>query len=136
MSNISKIAENLQTIKQHFDYEASHDIDKIITTYTDDVIWEAPARHFKVSGKKQVAAHYRALFATLKDVSAELFTQFATEDYVFDDRLMQFTIITSENIWSAQMGDTIKQRLVHLFEMRDGKISKETAYELWEIVKK
>ncbi|WP_133128440.1 nuclear transport factor 2 family protein [Legionella nagasakiensis] len=136
MSNASKISENLQTIKQHFDYEASNDIDKVITTYTEDVVWEAPARHFKVSGKEQVAAHYRALFATLKDVSAEIFTQFATEDYVFDDRLMQFTITASENIWSAQIGDTVKQRLVHLFEMRDGKISKETAYELWEIVKK
>lgn len=129
-----KPTKNLETVQHHFAYEAANDIEKVITTYTDDVIWEAPARDFIISGKTEVAKHYQALFASITDVSAEILRQFAVENYVFDDRIMTFAACKKDNIWSAKIGDRIQQRLVHLFEIRESKICREIAYEMWKIL--
>ena len=51
--------KNLATIQKHFDYEAAREIDLIATTYADDIVWEAPARHVCISGKAEVIKNYQ-----------------------------------------------------------------------------
>jgi len=75
-----------------------------------------------------VAKFYRELWAKMKDVKFEPLQRFATENRVVDDSLVTFEVVR-DGCWPHfSNGQKIETRRVHIFEMRDGKISKEIAY--------
>ena len=41
--NEERIAQNLAAVVNHFHSEALNDVEAALSTFTDDVIWEAPA---------------------------------------------------------------------------------------------
>ena len=122
------IAANLAVIEAHFGSEASGRIDAAIELYTDDIVWEAPARNLVIKGKEQVAANYREIFSVLKDVEFHTLDRFATEDRVVDDSVVTFEV-AREGFIPLPLGTKGEMRLTHIFEMRDGKISKEIGIE-------
>ena len=66
----------------------------------------------------------------MEDVEFETLQRFATEDRVVDDSVVRFRL-TGEGYLPLQPGAQVEMRLVHIFEMRDGLISKEIGYEMW-----
>lgn len=128
-----RIAENLACVDGHFHSEAANDVEAALKLYTDDVIFEAAAlnglnRSF--SGKEAVAKFYRELWATMRDVKFQFLQRFATEDRVVDESLVTFEVVR-DGCWSHfAAGEKIEMRLVHLFEMRDGLISKEIGFDM------
>ena len=125
--NESMVAANLAAVEAHFHSEASNEVDKALELYTDDVVWEAPARKLILKGKQAVADNYRKMFAVMRDVEFRNLQRFATEDRVFDDSIVSFTL-TGPGFLPLSVG---QMRLVHLFEMRAGKIAREVGYEMW-----
>ena len=123
-----RIAANLATVEAHFGSEVSGRVEAAIELYTDDVVWEAPSRNLVFKGKAAVAANYREIFSVLKNVEFHKLDRFATEDRVVDD-----SIVTSEvardGFIPLPLGTRGEMRLTHIFEMRDGKISKEIGIE-------
>lgn len=78
-------AQNLKVVESHFHSEAVNEVEAALETFTDDIVWEAPApnglnRSF--SGKEAVAKNYRELFASMRDVKFQFLQRFATEDRV------------------------------------------------------
>jgi ketosteroid isomerase-like protein len=128
-----RIAQNLTCVDAHFHSEAENDIEAALELYTDDIIFEAGAlnglnRSF--SGKQAVAKFYRELWATMRDVKFQPLQRFATEDRVVDDSLASFEVVR-DGCWPHfSTGQNIEMRLVHIFEMRDGKISKEIVFDM------
>lgn len=127
-----RIVQNLTAVENHFHSEALNEVEAALETFTDDIVWEAPApnglnRVF--SGKQAVVENYRALFASMKDVQFQFLQRFATEDRVVDDSLVSFTV-AKDGYWHFPVGSRIEMRLVHIFEMRDGKISKEIVFDM------
>ena len=122
------IAANLAVIEAHFGSEASGRIDAAIDLYTDDIVWEAPARNLVIRGKEAVAANYREIFSVLKDVEFHTLDRFATEDRVVDDSIVTFEV-ARDGFIPLPLGTKGEMRLSHIFEMRDGKISKEIGIE-------
>jgi ketosteroid isomerase-like protein len=128
-----RIAQNLACVAGHFHSEAVNDVEGALLLYTDDIIFEAPAlnglnRSF--SGKEAVAKFYRELWATMRDVKFQFLQRFATEDRVVDDSLVTFEVVR-DGCWPYfSVGQKIEMRLVHIFEMRDGKISKEIVFDM------
>jgi ketosteroid isomerase-like protein len=119
-------------VEAHFHSEATNEVEAALELYTDDIVWEAPApnglnRVF--SGKEAVARNYRDLFATMREVNFTHVQRFATEDRVVDDSLVTFEIV-QDGYWYFPVGSHIEVRLVHIFEMRDGKIAKEIVFEM------
>jgi ketosteroid isomerase-like protein len=55
--------------------------------------------------------------------------RFATEDRVVDDSLVTFEVIR-DGYWHFPVGSKVEMRLVHIFEMRDGKIARELVYDM------
>ena len=47
-----------------------------------------------------------------------------------DDSVVRFRL-TGEGYLPLSPGTQVEMRLVHIFEMRDGLISKEIGYEMW-----
>ena len=122
------IAANLAVIEAHFGSEASGRIDAAIELYTDDIVWEAPARSLVIKGKEAVAANYREIFSVLKDVEFHTLDRFATEVRVVDDSVVTFEV-AKDGFIPLPLGTKGEMRLTHIFEMRDGKISKEIGIE-------
>ncbi len=124
------IAANLATVEAHFHSEAANEVDEALKLYTDDIVWEAPARNMIFQGKEDVGNNYRKIFASIRDVEFRNLQRFATEDRVVDDSILTF-VITQEGFLPLPVGQEVEMRLAHIFEMRGGKISKEIAYEMW-----
>jgi ketosteroid isomerase-like protein len=128
--NEETMAANLATVEAHFHSEAANEVDEALKLYTDDIVWEAPARNLIFQGKEDVGNNYRKIFASIRDVEFRNLQRFATEDRVVDDSILTF-VITQEGFLPLPVGQEVEMRLAHIFEMRDGKISKEIAYEMW-----
>ena len=126
--NEEAISANLAIVEAHFGSEATGRIDDAIALYTDDVVWEAPSRNLVIEGKEAVAANYREIFSVLKNVEFHTKDRFATEDRVVDDSVVTFEV-AKEGFVPFPVGTKCEMRLTHIFEMRDGKISKEIAIE-------
>ena len=122
------IAANLATVEAHFGSEASGRVEAAVELYTDDVVWEATSRELVLKGKAAVAANYREMFSGFKDVEFHTLDRFATEERVVDDSYITFEV-TKEGFIPLPIGTKCEMRLTHIFEMRDGKISKEIAIE-------
>lgn len=128
-----RTAQNLACVESHFHSEAVNDVEAALELYTDDIVFEAAAlnglnRSF--SGKQAVAKFYRELWATMKDVKFHALQRFATEDRVVDDSFVTFEVVR-DGCWPHfSTGQKIEMRLVHIFEMRDGKIAKEIVFDM------
>jgi len=127
-----RIARNLACVETHFHSEAVDEVEAALHLYTDDIVWDAPAlngldRSF--SGKEAVAENYRALFAAMRNVRFEPLQRFATEDRVVDDSIVTFEIARA-GYWPWPADTKVEMRLVHIFEMRDGKIARELVFDM------
>ena len=127
--NKERIAQNLAAVENHFHSEALGDVEAALETFTDDVVWEAPApnglnRSF--TGKEAVGSNYQQLWASMRNVNFQPLQRFATEDRVVDDSNVTFEV-AKDGYWHFPVGSQVEMRLVHIFEMRDGKIAREDA---------
>ena len=131
------IAENLAAVENHFHSEAANEVEAALETFTDDIVWEAPApnglnRSFR--GKDAVAANYRELFESMREIEFQPLQRFATEDRVVDDSLVTFEV-AKDGYWHFAVGSRVEMRLVHIFEMRDGKIAREIVFDMGAVRK-
>ena len=128
----NRIAQNLACVEKHFHSEAENEVAAALELYTDDIVWEAPALNGlnrSYSGKDQVAKNYHELWASMRDVQFTFLQRFATDDRVVDDSRVTFEVIR-DGYWHFPVGSKVEMRLVHIFEMRDGKIARELVYDM------
>jgi ketosteroid isomerase-like protein len=133
-SRESLIQANLKAVESHFHNEALNEIEKACELYTEDIIWEAPARGLLFRNKQDVIENYRKMFASATDVEFRPLQRFATEDRVVDDSVARFKVIGPYSV-PVPIGSEVEMRLLHIFEMRDGRIAKEIAFEMWKVLK-
>jgi ketosteroid isomerase-like protein len=133
--NPDPVARNLAAVENHFHSEAQNEVDAALRLYTDDIVWDAPALNGlnrRFSGKEAVAENYQRLWASMRNVKFQLLQRFATEDRVVDDSFVTFEV-AKDGYWHFPLGSHIEMRLVHIFEMRDGKISKEIVFDMGRV---
>ena len=125
------VARNLLVVQAHFHNENPDDVDKAIGLYADTIVWEAPCRGQVYTNPVDVKAAYLGIFRSIKYNKTTTLRRFATETSVFDDQIADVEIIGDEmpNL-RFPIGTRVNARLVHCFEMRDGKIVREIAYEM------
>ncbi len=125
------IARNLSVVQAHFHNENPDDVDKAIALYANNIVWEAPCRGQVYTDPLEVKAAYLGIFQTIKYNKTTALRRFATETSVFDDQLADVEVVGNEmpNL-RFPIGTRLNARLVHCFEMRDGKIVREIAYEM------
>ncbi len=125
------VARNLRVVEAHFHNENPDDVDKAIALYADAIVWEAPFRGQVYTDPAEVKEAYLGIFRTIKYNKTTALRRFATETSVFDDQLADVEVVGEEmpNLHFPP-GSRLSARLIHCFEMRDGKITREIAYEL------
>ncbi len=126
------VTENLAVVEQHFESEARGEFDEAVALYTDDVVWEAPARQVLLHGKRAAAENYRKMFGSMVELKPTILRRFATEERVVDDSILRFRL-AGDGVHNAPVpvGSDVELRQVHIFEMRDRRISRELVYEMW-----
>jgi len=126
------ITRNMRVVDAHFHNEMPETVEKAIALYADTITWEAPTRGVVLKDSRAVLEAYRGIFRTVSWRSAIPLRRFATEQFVFDDQIHHLTVIGEEmpNL-PYPKGTDMSVRLAHVFEMKDGKIVREIAYEMW-----
>jgi len=125
------IAHNLRVVEAHFHNENPDDVDKAIALYGPGIVWEAPFRGQVYTDPAEVKKAYLDIFRTVQFNRTTTLRRFATEQFVFDDQIADLTVVGDgmPNLGFSP-GDRLSMRLVHCFEMADGKIVREIAYEM------
>lgn len=126
------IARNLAAVDVHFHNENADSIDLAVSVYTDDIVWEVPARGLVHRNRETVKQEYLRIFGSMNVHKITNLHRFATEEWVFDDSIFEFTV-TGDGFRNAPVepGTRVSVRLVHAFQCRDGKICRENGYEIW-----
>jgi ketosteroid isomerase-like protein len=126
------IARNLEAVEQHFHNETAEGIDLAVGVYTDDIIWEVPARGLVHRDREAVKQEYLRIFDSMLVHKITNLHRFATEEWVFDDSIFDITV-TGDGFTNCPFpaGTRVSMRLIHAFQLRDGKICRENGYELW-----
>ncbi len=126
------IAANLAAVEAHFHTEATGEIDRALELYTDDIVWESPARSLFLRGKEATGAMYRRMFESFRVEEFHRLERFATEDRVVDDSVAT-VVLAGDGVVNAPVpvGSKVEIRLLHVFEMRAGKIARELVFETW-----
>ena len=129
------IDANLAAVEAHFHTEATGEIEKALELYTDDIVWESPARRLVFRGKEATGAMYRRMFESFQVEEFRQLQRFATEDRVVDDSVARILVVGDGVINSpVPVGTKVEIRLLHVFEMRAGKISRELVFENWRVI--
>lgn len=126
------VARNIAAVQEHFHNENPDSVEKAVALYTDDITWEIPARGLLLTNRDDVVAAYRNIFKSVVFDKVYHLRQFATEKYVVDDQVAYVDKVGDfMPNHDFPVGAKLSCRLLHIFEMRDGRISREIAYELW-----
>lgn len=127
-----KVRRALDVVEMHLQEENPDRIDECIRLYTDDAVWEAPARKVSYQGRDTIKKMYLRVFNNVVDFEFAPVERWATPDRVFDDCFASFKITGDafENC-PYPVRTKVHMRLIHNFHIRDGLISREIGYEVW-----
>lgn len=115
-------------IEDHFRREADGDVEGTLTTLTDDVVHDVvgdPAG--ELHGPGAVAQRYGHLFSNVKGERADVKHRLYGENFVVDDKIWTARV-TGEFMGIPGHGRRISIRVLHVFEFRDGLISRENVW--------
>ena len=131
MTDEEVAALNLKVVEAHFHNETPESVDKAIALYGPGVVWEAPNRGMVYDDPAEVKKGYIGIFNTVHWNRSTNLRRYATRDIVVDDQIADLTVVGEEmpNL-GFKPGDRISMRLVHIFEMKNGQIMREIAYEM------
>lgn len=76
-----------------------------------------------------------ASLEAIRQGGAEIGTQRSTQAVVYHqllDSIVGFEV-AEDGYWHFPLGGTVEMRLVHIFEMRDGTIARETAFDMGRV---
>lgn len=105
-----RVAKNLAVVENHFHSEWLSDVEKALETFTDDVVWDAPAPNglnWSFAGKEAAGNNYRRLRGAMRNVKFQQVQRFATEDRVVDDSIITFEVLKDGYFNLCQLNEGI-----------------------------
>ena len=129
-----RTAYAMDLIDRHLHEENPEQIDACMRLYTEDAVWEAPSRGVRYVGQQEIKKNYLGVFEAAEGIEFHQVERFGTPDRVVDDMWVTFRIRGPgfENC-PYPVGTYVKMRLVHIFEIRDGLIARESGFEGWTV---
>ncbi len=115
-------------VSRHLRAEEAGDVEEAIAVYTDDIEHDvvgfpgSPSR-----GKKGARTFYEELTANFRTEGEEVLHRFLTDDSMILEQIMTGTVIGSM-LGLPGHGRRISFRILHVFEFRDGLISRENIW--------
>jgi steroid delta-isomerase-like uncharacterized protein len=115
-------------IDRHFAAENAHDVDATLATYTDDILWDDvthPRSPFR--GKQAVAEAYGGILDAIPDLELRSVWRFECGSHVVDESILSGHVV-GDFAGIPGGGAPVSFRLLHVFDIKDGLISRENAW--------
>ena len=118
-----------RAVNEHFGYEAADDLDGVMASLADDVEHEiVPSPVGAQTDKAGIRAYYATLFKALKGDGVTPIKRYYGEDFLIDETLWNGEIFDGGPFLCDGRSGKASFRLLHIFEFRDDKISREQAW--------
>jgi steroid delta-isomerase-like uncharacterized protein len=121
-------SEMFDLIARHLRAEGAGDVDGAIAVYTDDIVHDVVGYPGSPThGKAGARAFYEDLTANFRTEGEEVLHRFATDNAVILDQVMTGLVVGSM-LGMPGNGRWISFRILHVFEFRDGLVSRENVW--------
>jgi ketosteroid isomerase-like protein len=84
----------LDLVGMHLEEENPERIDECIKLYTEDAVWETPARAVTYTGRQRIKEMYLRIFNSVEDIKFQPMERYATPERVFHDM-----VVTLPSLW-------------------------------------
>jgi hypothetical protein len=118
-----------ELVDAHFGFEAADDVEGVLGTLADGAEHEvipSPFGGIRDSGSHR--AYYELLFQSLEGESVEPLRRYYGDDFLVDETLWHGTIVDGAVFLCPGTSAKASFRLLHVFEIRDGKIGREQVW--------
>lgn len=106
----------------------SHNVDRILSFFTDDVVYEDLAMGKVCRGKRELKDFISSMFVDIADVKFERKSSFTTGNWSAGEWVMSGTFAHSSIPGMPATGKSFSVRGASIIEFRKGKISRESDY--------
>ena len=118
-----------RAIDDHFRFEATDDVEGVLASLADDVVHEViPSPAGALRDRTQIRAFYETLFASMQGEKVTPLGRLYGEDFVVDESLWEGRIADGRQFLCDGRSGPVSFRLLHVFEFREGMISRETVW--------
>jgi ketosteroid isomerase-like protein len=123
-------AEQLdRIINDHFEFEATDNIEGVLGSLADGVEHEVvPSPMGATTDKAKVRAYYQLLFNNVSGESVTPIRRYYGDDFVIDETMWHGHMEDGRPFLCDGKSGPVSFRLLHIFEVKDGKITKEQAW--------
>ncbi len=116
-------------IDEHFRFEATDDVEGVLASLTGTVEHDVVPSPFGVLRDRQhVRAYYEMLFHDVKGESVTPVRRLYGQEFVVDESIWHGTIADGRPFLAEGRSGRVSFRILHIFEFRDGKISRENVW--------
>jgi len=122
-------AEMDRIIDEHFGYEAADDVDGVMASLAPEVEHEVvPSPVGALRDPARIRAYYERLFGSVKGEGVTPIRRLYGDGFVVDETLWRGTIEDGSIFLCDGKSGPVSFRLLHVFELEDGKIAREAAW--------
>jgi predicted ester cyclase len=116
-------------VNQHFGYEASDDVEGVLSSLAPEVRHEVvPSPMGEQTERARIREFYTMLFADLKGESVKPLRRLYGENFVVDEALWNGRIENGRPFLMDGKSGEVSFRLLHIFELAGGKIASEQVW--------
>ena len=106
----------------------SHDVNKLVSFFSDDGIYDNVPQGTVYRGTKEVTAYLSSMFIDMPDLKLEFKSVFWTDDWMGIEVIMSGTFAHSSMPGITATGKTFSVRGASIFQLRNGLISRKSYY--------
>ncbi|HZO62060.1 MAG TPA: nuclear transport factor 2 family protein [Gaiellaceae bacterium] len=122
-------AEMDALVDRHFRFEAEDDVDGVVSTLAEGAVHEVvPSPFGETDDPAQQRAYYELLFSSIKGESVEPLRRYYGDGFLVDESLWHGRIEDGRPFLCDRRSGDVSFRLLHVFEFRDRKISREQVW--------
>jgi hypothetical protein len=116
-------------VAEHFRFEAIDDVDGVISTLLNGAVHEViPSPVGALDDPAEQRAYYELLFASIKGERVDPLRRYYGDNFLIDESLWHGRIEDGRPFLCDGRSGEVSFRLLHVFEFRDGKISREQVW--------
>lgn len=118
-----------QLVNEHFGFEATDDVEGVMATLTEDAEHEViPSPVGALTDRAKMRSYYEMLFGSIRGESVTPLRRLYGEHFLIDETLWHGYIEDGRPFLCDGKHGNVSFRLLHVFELREGKISREQAW--------
>ena len=118
-----------QVVNDHFMFEATDDVDGVVASLTDNAEHEViPSPFGALRDRSRIRSFYERLFADLKGEKVTPVRRLYGDDFIVDEAIWHGHIVDGRQFLCDGKSGPVSFRILHIFELRNGKISSENVW--------